>query len=446
MKCLAHLLPSGLLSEDNWLNKYLIAFVVAVIVKFFLGLVTPLSDDFMTWLATATGSLNSIASLGIHAPWILMMKSIYSFWLLLPIAHPLLQDALGHWYFLPSPSIMLLIALEKAPLLAFDAAIALTMRTIVSHYRGPSLGNQAMILWLANPYVTLTAEMWGQWDIGSAFFLVLACLLFSRKQYFLSGLSLGAAIAVKLYPVLVLPVFLIFLSKKHLRVNLPRFSLGVIILYIPALFFFAQKSAVTGSLLSDVSFFARFLLGYSLDFGFNVFGMRISLLVIAFSLFVFSSFYLWKCDPSAILEGVLCLYLIIFALSYWTPTYLLNILPLLTVFFLLSGGKKLPYLTYLLTTSVYVLIAWAFYLTSWDHSLFFIPIYNSFMEHYAQLLLFIPGWPTGFSNVTVDTIITGPVRSIFVGVSIWYFVWIFTRNTDWNVLRNFISRLDRQHV
>ena len=134
---------------------------MTVIVKFFLGLVTPLSDDFMDWLTAASGSLNSIASLGLHAPWILVMKSIFSLWLLLPIGHPLLQDSLGHWYFLPSLSIMLLIAMEKAPLLAFDAATALTMRTIVSHYRGPSLGNQAMILWLANPYVTLTAEMWG---------------------------------------------------------------------------------------------------------------------------------------------------------------------------------------------------------------------------------------------------------------------------------------------
>jgi hypothetical protein len=295
-----------------------------------------------------------------------------------------------------------------------------------------------MILWLANPYVTLTAEMWGQWDIGSAFFLVLACLLFSRKQYFRSGLSLGAAIAVKLHPILVLPVFLIFLSKKQVRANLPRFSLGVIILYIPALVFFAQKSAVSRTLLQDVSFYVNTLVGYSLDFGLNVYGMRISLLVIAF--------FLWKCDPSAIFEGVLCLYLIIFALSYWTPTYLLNLIPLLTIFYLLSGSRKFPFLTYLSATSVYVLIAWAFYLTSWGHSLFFIPNYNSLMEHYSQLLLFIAGWPTGFLNVTMDTILTGPVRSVFVGVSLWYFIWIFAKNTDWNVLRNLISRVDRQNV
>jgi hypothetical protein len=425
------------------LNKYWIVFVVAIVVKFFLGLVTPFSDDFMDWLATANGSLNSIASLGFHAPWILVMKSISSFWLLLPIDHPLLQDALGHWYFFPSLSIMLLIAMEKAPLLGFDAATALTMRTIVSHYRGPSLGNQAMILWLFNPYVTLTAEMWGQWDIGSAFFLVLACLFFSRKQYFRSGLSLGVAIAVKLHPILVLPVFLIFLSKKQVRAYLPRFSLGVIILYTPALVFFAQKSAVSRSLLQDVSFYVNTLVGYSLDFGLNVYGMRISLLVIAFSLFVFSCFFLWKCDPSAVFEGVLCLYLIVFALSYWTPTYLLNLIPLLTIFYLSSGSRKLPFLTYLSAASVYVLIAWAFYLTSWGHSFFFIPNYNSFMEHYSHLLLFIAGWPTGFLNVTIDTILTGPVRSVFVGVSLWYFIWIFARNTDWNILRNLISRVDR---
>jgi len=442
MASLAQLLPS--LLEGNCLNrKYLIAFIAAIIVKFFLGLVTPLSDDFMDWLAQANGSLNSIASLGLHAPWVLVMKAISSFWLLLPISHPPLQDALGHWYFLPSLSVILLIAMQKTPYLVFDAATALTIRTIVSQYRGTSLGNQAMILWLANPYVTLTAEMWGQWDIGSAFFLVLACLFFSRKQYFRSGISLGAGIAVKLYPILVLPVFLIFLSKKQVRANLPRFSLGVAILYLPALVFFAQKSAISSHLLQDVSFYVNTLVGYGLDFGLKVYGMRISFLVIAFSLFVFSCFFMWKCDTSAIFEGVLCLYLIIFALSYWTPTYLLNLIPLLTIFYLLSGSRKFPFLTYLAAASVYVLIAWAFYLTSWGHSLLFIPNYNSFMEHSSQFLLFVPGWPTGFLNVTMDTILTGPARSVFVGVSLWYFVWIFARNIDRNVLRNFVSRMDR---
>ncbi len=418
--------------------------MVAIVVKFFLGLVTPLSVDFMDWLTAANGSLSSIASLGLHAPWILFMKTITSIWLTLPIDHPRLQDAIGFWYFRPSPSIMLLIAMQKAPLLAFDAGTALTMRTVLNHYRGPASGNHAMVLWLANPYVTLTTEMWGMWDIVSAFFLLLACLMFSRREYFKSGLSLGAAIAVKLYPILILPVFLIFLWKKQVRANLPRFSLGVIILYLPALVFFAQRSAVSKRLLFDVSYYVNTLVGYSLDFGLPVYGMRISFLVIAFSLFVFSCVFLWKCETSAIFEGVLCLYLIIFALTYWTPTYLLNLLPLLTIFYLLSGSRKLPFLTYLSAASVYVLIAWAFYLTSYGHTLFFIPNYNSSMQHYAQFLQFIPGWPTGFFNVTVDTILTGPARSVFVGVSLWYFIWIFARNTDWNVLRNFISHVERQ--
>lgn len=423
------------------MNKWLIAFVVAIIVKFFLGLVTPLSADFVFWLTVANGSLSQITATGFYAPWALFMKAITEVWLVLPILHPRLQDAIGFWYFRPSPSIILLIAMQKAPLLVVDAATALTIRTVVNQYRGAPFGNQAMILWLANPYVTLTTEMWGMWDIVSAFFLLLACVMFSRRQYFRSGLCLGIGIAAKLYPILALPVFLLFLSRKHLRPNLPSFSLGVIVLYIPAIIavFLTGKAPASTSFLRSFSTNFTHLLGYSLNLESS--GVELSLTFVAFSLFAFAYLFMWKRDASRIFEGVLCLYLIVFAFSYWQPQFLLHLIPFLTIFYVLSGRRKLPFLAYMSTAMLYVLVAWAFYFTSWGHTLFFIPNYNLFMEHYSQLYLSIPGWPIG--GATTNTILTGPARSIFVGVSLWYFIWIFARNTHRNVLRNFISHVDR---
>jgi hypothetical protein len=422
------------------LNKYWIVFVVAIVVKFFLGLVTPFSDDFMTFLTLANGSLSQVAAAGFYAPWLLLMKAITEIWLVLPIAHPPLQEMIGFWYFRPSLSITLLIAMEKAPLLFFDAATALAIRTVVNQLRGPAYANHAMVLWLTNPYVTLAGEMWGHWDIVSAFFLLLACIFFSRRQYFRSGFCLGIGILSKLYPILALPVFLLFLSRKQLRMKLPSFSLGVMVFCIPVFIpiLLAGKALGSRSLLDQFSLNVTYLLGYN----FELYGTRISLLVIAFALFVFGYLFFWESDPSRIFEGVLCLYLVVFAFSFWKAEYLVELLPFLTIFFISSGGRKLLFIGYMASAMLFVLLDWAFYLTSWGHSLFFIPNYNSFMEHYSQLYLFIRGWPIG-SVGTTNTILTGPARSIFVGVSLWYIIWIFARNTDRNILRNLISHMNR---
>jgi hypothetical protein len=407
--------------------------MVIVIVKFFLGLVTPLSLDFIDWLTIANGSLGAIPTVSLYAPWVLIMKAIVEMWLILPVTHPRLEDVIGVWYFRPSLSIILLIAMEKAPLLLFDTGVALTIRSVVNRYHGPAWGNRAMVLWLANPYVTLTTEMFGTWDIVSTFFLLISCVLFSRGQYLKSGLALSVGIAAKVYPILALPVFLLFLSRKNLRPKLTSFASGVTLPYVPMLIvlFQAEKTPLSSSLLAHYVFLnLRLLLGYTLILG----GVPINLLVIAFSLFVFGYLFLWKPDASSIFEGVFCLFLIVFAFSHWEPQYLLHMLPFLTIFYMSSGRRKLPFIAYMAGAMVYVLLDWAFYFTSWGHTLFFIPNYNSLMEHYSQLYLFIPGWPI-WADVTTNTVLIGPARSIFIAASLCYVVWVFLRRFDVNILR-----------
>jgi hypothetical protein len=128
--------------------------------------------------------------------------------------------------------------------------------------------------------------------------------------------------------------------------------------------------------------------------------------------------------------------MLVFALTYWETQFLLNLIPLLTVFYFTAGRKKLPFVTYMSSALAFVLLNFAFYWTSWGHSFFFIPNYNQVLQHYSDFLLFIRQWPFGGGDV--NTLITTPIRSIFVAVSLFYFLWIFLRNSDKRILRNIL--------
>jgi hypothetical protein len=269
----------------------------------------------------------------------------------------------------------------------------------------------------------------------SAFFLLVAVASFAKGRFLGSGICLGLGIAAKVYPILSLPIFLMFLMREKLGSSL-RFILGVCGSYfvvgaIPMIL--AQGSHAPPALPGQVSFFGGGVWGYSLEFR----DIGISILLVAVVLFVFGYFLVWKPERTSILEAVICVYMLIFALTYWDTQFLLNLLPLLTVFYFTSGEKKMLFLAYMSSALAFVLLYFAFYWTSWGHSFFFIPNYNRTLQDYSDLLLFVRQWPIGGSDVSA--LITSPIRSIFVAVSLCYLAWILLRNSDKQVLRQVIG-------
>ena len=153
-------------------------------------------------------------------------------------------------------------------------------------------------------------------------------------------------------------------------------------------------------------------------------------------LFTFGYFLLWRPRRASILEAVVCLYMLVFAFTCWETQFLVNLIPLLTVFYFTSGNKKWPFLAYMSSALAFVLLDFGFYWTSWGHAFFFIPNYNQVLQHYSDLLLFIRQWPIGGEDV--NTFITTPIRSIFVAISLYYSPWIFLRNIDKQILRRIL--------
>jgi uncharacterized membrane protein len=360
------------------------------------------------------------------------MKVITLLWLALPMQHSSLANTFGFWYITPNVSTMTLFMMEKAPLLIFDAATAVMIGRIVTTYGSAKLAQQAVLLWLINPYVTLTTEMWGTWDIVSAFLLLVAVAAFAKSKFLESGISLGLGIAVKMYPLLALPIFLMFLTREKIKSSV-RFVAGVVAAYFVSgatPMILAERYGTSVATLGQISYFGGNVWGYTLEF--NTIG--ISILVVTGVLFAIGYFLLWNPRRTSILEAVICLYMLVFAFTYWEAHFLVNLLPLLTVFYFTAGRKKLPFLTYTSSALAFVLLNFGFYWTTWGHSFFFIPNYNPSLQHYSDLLLFIRQWPIAGGDV--NALITTPIRSIFAAVSLFYFLWIFLRNANKRTLRS----------
>jgi len=417
--------------------------MVAFVVKIFLSAITPFSLDFIGNILYSWISWQAVLSLGFYAPWFAFMRGITSLWAVLFMQHSSLENSIGYWYITPSLSVTALLMMQKAPLLIFDAATAVMIGGVVAEYRSPHVAGGAILLWLANPYVTLITEMWGTWDIVSGFFLLLAVAYFAKGRFLESGISLGLGIGLKMYPLLTLPVFLMFLTREKLGSSL-RFIAGVGGAYFAtgglALILAAESQlppyqlptynqlATAATLSENVSL----LWGYSLV----THGIQIILVIVAGVLFVFGYLHLWKPGRTGILEAVICVYMLIFAFMHWYAQFLVNLLPLLTIFYFTSGEKKLPLIAYLSTATAFVLLDPVYIWTSWGHSFFFIPNYNPLLQHLSDILLSIRQWPIGETDVS--TLITSPIRSVFAGVSVYYATWIFLRNADKRILRNIL--------
>jgi hypothetical protein len=415
------------------LNRTYLYLIVAFGVKIVLSALTPLSADFLGNVLFTQSSWPNILSSGFYAPWYLVMKSITSLWALLPTQHSSVGTSIGFWYVVPNVSTMTLLMMQKAPLLIFDAATAVMIGRVVGTYCSAHVAQQAVLFWLINPYVTLTTEMWGSWDIVCAFFLLIAVAAFAKGKFLESGTFLGLGIAAKMYPLLALPIFLMFLTREKIKSS-ARFIVGVVGAYFitgatPIIFGMRYRSTV--AILGSVSYFGGNVWGYTLN-STTLYNVGISMLVVTGVLFVFGYFFVWKPRRTTILEAVICLYLLVFAFTYWETQFLLNLIPLLTVFYFTAGRKKLPFLTYISSALAFVLLDFGFYWASWGHSFFFIPNYNPTLQHYSNLLLFIRQWPIGSGDV--NTLITTPIRSIFVAVSLFYFLWIFLRNSNKQIL------------
>jgi len=91
------------------------------------------------------------------------------------------------------------------------------------------------VVYALSPYAILITGAWGMFESLIALSLLLSMMLIERGRYVLSGIAYGFSL-IKLYPILVLPVFILNLRGKGFRA-LASFTIGLIISQIPTLLF-----------------------------------------------------------------------------------------------------------------------------------------------------------------------------------------------------------------
>jgi|YelNatPaOPRAMG01_1025707.scaffolds.fasta_scaffold06533_7 hypothetical protein len=386
------------------LEKKAFLILIALALKVFLASLTAWSYEFI-YLVKASSLKFEEAKLS-FAPWIQLENKLYRFWLFLPIEHSKLDGWLIHLEVFPTSfEGFLLIFLFKFPILILDVLCAILIYKIAKVF-DESKALTALMAWLLNPYVILTAEMIGSNDLALIFLVLLSIWLILKGKNFLGCFSLMLGIAFKLYSILAAPILAIYMFKKGLKKELIALTLSVafgVFLYS----FWLEKAGLN---------FAYTLLNYS-PLTFQVSEMflsqytaRVGLSVASAIAYAFLIFNYWRIneDKALVTKGFLGLLLVYFAFFNWWPQYLL----ILASFLALDYAKNKKYFYAILILAFFIELVYFEFAT--EQTFFFIYNYADWM-HKASLALI------KFKSNIASEIVLGPLlRSIYAVLSLIY--------------------------
>ncbi len=112
----------------------------------------------------------------------------------------------------------------KLPFIISDLLIAYMLYRILFENGKERYALFIALFYLLNPLSIFTSSVYGTFDSVSILFSLLGFYHFLRKRYGLSGLELGVGFGIKYQPVVLVPVFLLFMWKEARR-EIPKFLL-----------------------------------------------------------------------------------------------------------------------------------------------------------------------------------------------------------------------------
>jgi uncharacterized membrane protein len=117
----------------------------------------------------------------------------------------------GHSYFLQ-------LFIYKLPIIASNMFIALVLVKIAQlHNLKTKYTYLLLIGYLFNPYVIEVSTIWGNFHNLATLFVLLSYYFFQTGKQEYSLLSLGIGVAVKLYPIFLVPIYLLKIKWKGVR-------------------------------------------------------------------------------------------------------------------------------------------------------------------------------------------------------------------------------------
>jgi len=167
-----------------------------------------------------------------------------------------------------NPSLYWYLILLKLPILIFDLLVGFLLYKL--------MGKKALTLWLFNPLTIVLLYVFSNVDIFPLFFVLLSCLFYKKDKNLLSAIALGVGAGFKMYPLLLLPFFLI--SQKDWR-RMIIYLAGALGTFFLILMPFMGPAMLQSSLVSGLS--TRIFQGQMpLGFGESLYPAVIGLVVI----------------------------------------------------------------------------------------------------------------------------------------------------------------------
>ena len=384
----------------------------AISAKILLSSLSILSYDF-------TFLLKNLATNWMKAPvpYVTITGPFYELWLALPVNHPDLRIWIGGGPPPLEPSTYLLAFLVKLPILIADLVCAFLIKKLVDDHTSSSKGTLAAAIWLLNPYVLLTGEMQGSIELIPIASTLAGILFLKRRRVTLGSFFVGLGIALKLFPLLLLPA----LSIYYIRLRKVRDFLKILI----------------GSMLG-LSLYATWVSAWGIDFGGSLvnitpfttiaseliltpYASKIGLATISALIFCFILCIHWVMREENLFDVVFGFLLAYMAFYDWWPQNLLWLVSFMTIDLVVSGKRaRFYYVVLLLSAFLIGLILFEF---APLNSVFFVPAFTPPMESTSKLLHQI------YQNINMVLIGSPISRSIYAGIALFYSLGICVRNS-----------------
>lgn len=254
------------------------------------------------------------------------------------------------------PNMMFFMLVLKLPYLAFDLSIGLLLFKLYKN-------KKILYFWLFNPISIYLIYVLGNFDVIPAFLTLLSFYFIKNNKQLFAYLTIGIAIALKMYPVIFLPL-LFFYDQKNIFKNIKYAIFSFVPLIISIIPFINQKSFYDSFIGSGLT---QKILEYKIA-GIPVFPIFFILIIIN---------YLFSKSKYKFETSVLQTFLIFIGFVKFHPQWIMWFFPFIIPLYLNASKKiKLFHLLFFILIFIYILLFNDNYLT-WGH---LIPIDSNFIN------------------------------------------------------------------
>jgi len=350
----------------------------------------------------------------IHSTYFFILKTIFP---IVSSYKPILlnTDNWSSWVqFISSDNVFIVLFLFKLLYFFFDiGCIFLILRLFYDNDVQKKL--KIFKYWMFSPVVIFVLYIFARHDIIGLFITLIALLLAKKQRKYWAILILALAVAVRFFPIMILPFFIIYLVQKR-RDYVILIAIGLSgLLAIEAFSNLYFGRSVIFSLLNAEQF--NYIISAKLDL---IIHDQIFIYIAAYTIIVLS-FIRQRVKTFELLitySGIV--YLLYVAISYFHPQYLLWSVPF--VLYISVKDKSLYYLHWAqFIFLMVILVYWGDLVTTFV----FAPLDYRFF-------IFLTGPIPLISRFYDATKFVNIFRSVFTGISIWmiYLIYLFNKKSN----------------